>query len=244
MMLNFLSAGDTALTVEFGDSADTTLSAKVLALDRKLASASLRGVVEIVPALCSLTLYYRPAQTSAEVLKAQLEPLCVALDEVILAGRRWRLPVQYGGGHGPDLAEIAHAAGLSPQAAASLHASLDYRIYMVGFLPGQPYMGDLPPGLQRPRRDTPRIAVPAGSVAIATTMTVIYPWESPGGWHIIGCTPVPLFDAGWTPPALLAAGDVVSFEMIGADELATLQGRATRGEWRPEAHSEPAPVRR
>lgn len=233
----FVSAGDTALTIEFGDRADWAHSARVLALDARLAAACLPGIAELVPTLRSLTVHYHPGETDAASLAAAIAPLCVDLDapgpHAAAVPHRWRLPVAYGGAHGPDLDAVAARAGLAPAAAAALHASVDYAVYMIGFLPGHPYLGDVPPPMRLPRRDTPRIAVPAGSVAIATTMTVIYPWESPGGWHILGRTPAPLFDARRSPPSLLAPGDLVRFEPITADEHAALAARATAGEWRP-----------
>lgn len=232
--VKFLSAGDTALTVEFGDTAGLAQSARVLALDRRLVAAALRGVVETVPTLRSLTVHYRPGETSAAALRAAIAPLCNALDEVVLDGKQWRLPVCYGGDYGPDLDWVAAAAGISAAAAAALHAGIAYHVYMIGFLPGHPYMGDLPEALRLPRRDTPRVAVPAGSVAVATSMTVIYPWESPGGWHILGRTPAPLFDASAATPALLAPGDIVRFEPVSIDDFAVLLRRAELGEWRPD----------
>lgn len=231
--VRFLSAGDTALTVEFGDRAELALSAKVLALDRRLAALELPGVVEIMPTLRSLTVHYRPSETSAETLRAALLPLCSGLDEVSLAASRWRLPLHYGGSDGPDLAMIASRTGQTEEAVARLHASVPYRVYMIGFLPGQPYIGDLPKALELPRRDTPRVAVPAGSVAIATTMTVIYPWQSPGGWHIVGRTPARLFDAAQSPPSLLTPGDIVEFVPASEAEVRTLDARYESGEWRP-----------
>jgi KipI family sensor histidine kinase inhibitor len=232
--VRFLSAGDTALTVEFGDTAELALSAQVLALDRRLTAAGLPGVVETVPTLRSLTVYYRPAATSAKLLKAAIAPLCEGLEGLAPEGRCWQLPVAYGGEFGPDLEHVARHAQMTEQAVADLHASVGYRVYMIGFLPGHPYMGDLPALLRLPRRDTPRVAVPAGSVAIATSLTVVYPWESPGGWHILGRSPAPLFDAAWSPPSLLAPGDRVTFQSISPDDLKALRQRIARGEWRPQ----------
>lgn len=233
-MVRFLPAGDTALTIEFGEVADLAMSARVLALDRRLATAGLAGVVETVPTLRSLTVHYLPSVTTAAELQAAIEPLREDLEAAAPVGRRWHLPVHYGDTDGPDLDAVAQQTGLTPEGCARLHASVTYRIYMIGFLPGHPYMGDLPPALRLPRRHTPRVAVPAGSVAIATTMTVIYPWESPGGWHIIGRTPAPLFDVRMAAPALLAAGDVISFEPIDTDVLESLDERVRDGTWRPE----------
>src|SRR4029453_11750555 len=117
------------------------------------------------------------------------------------------IPVHYGGSDGPDLADVALAAGLSEAEVVARHAGASYRVFMLGFLPGFAYIGPLDPSLARPRRATPRPRVPAGSVAIAGVLTGIYPMESPGGWHLIGRTTAKLFDAGGTPPAILRAGD-------------------------------------
>lgn len=248
MTPRFLAAGDTALTVELGDRAELDLSLQVLALYGSIAKARIEGVVEVVPTLRSLTVHYDPCATSSSALKLALQPLLAGvggqagapageMDEGPAAGRRWLIPACYEPEHGPDVASVAAACGLTPWQVTALHACVSYRVLMIGFLPGHPYMGDLPPPLRVPRRDTPRTSVAPGSIAIATTMSVIYPLESPGGWHIIARTPVRLFDPARAEPSLLTPGDEVRFRPIDAMEFADLSNRAAAGTWSiaPEA---------
>ena len=230
MTFRILNAGDTALTIEFGDRVDRSLLAAVAALDGTLAQAigkgGLHGVVETVPTFRSLTVIYDPLLTTRD----EIEP---AIRAAILSsggtrrrvGRQWQLPVCYGdqiAGCGPDLADLAVACGLPLAEVIRLHAGATYEVYMLGFLPGFAFMGDLPAVLSRPRRSEPRLRVPAGSVATAGTLTAIYPCESPGGWHLIGACPLPLFSAAWPQAALLLPGDRVNFRAIDEAEYGAL----------------------
>jgi inhibitor of KinA len=227
--VRFLSVGDRALVVEFGDTIDRRLSREVLRLDRVLRAMPPTGVVETVPTFRSLMVHYDPLSTS----RADLEHVITGLldrDEGADANARlWRIPVCYEDEFAPDLAEVARLTGLAPGNVVTLHSSTRYHVYMLGFLPGFPYLGDLPAALALPRRADPRVRVPAGSIAIATTLTAIYPYASPGGWHLIGATPIPLFDPARTPTALLAAGDEVQFEPIDPDAFAAIRGAVARG---------------
>ncbi|HXF54324.1 MAG TPA: 5-oxoprolinase subunit PxpB [Hyphomicrobiaceae bacterium] len=234
-MVRILSAGDTALTVEFGETAERRLSEAVLALDARLAASRPRGVVELIPTLRSLTIHYDPCVTSAAELSCTVEPLLNGLERQPLRGRRWVIPVCYSADFAPDLKEVAERSGLSPKQVIDLHTSVDYRIYMLGFLPGYPYMGEVPQQLRLPRRQSPRTSVPAGSVAIASMMTAIYPLESPGGWHLIGRSPVRLFEAERDPAVLLAPGDRVRFAAITRAEFDELEKKSRAGSWLPTA---------
>jgi len=230
-----LDAGDGAFTIEFGDRIDPALSARVAALDRAvraaIAQGALPGVVETMPTFRSLTVLYDPLRTRRAEVQAALGPLLAAGDDAAAsAGRQWRLPVGYGGEAGADLDELAAAAGLSREAVIDLHAGTIYRVYMIGFLPGFPFMGDLPAPLHRPRRAEPRLRVPAGAVAVANGLTAVYPWQSPGGWHLIGRCPVPLFDAAADQPSLLAPGDSVRFEPVSPARLAELEAAIAAGD--------------
>lgn len=230
-----LDAGDGAFTIEFGDRIDPALSARVAALDRAvraaIAQGALPGVVETMPTFRSLTVLYDPLRTRRAEVQAALGPLLAAGDDAAAsAGRQWRLPVGYGGEAGADLDELAAAAGLSREAVIDLHAGTIYRVYMIGFLPGFPFMGDLAPPLHRPRRTEPRLRVPAGAVAVANGLTAVYPWQSPGGWHLIGRCPVPLFDAKAAQPSLLAPGDSVRFEPVSPVRLAELEAAIAAGD--------------
>jgi KipI family sensor histidine kinase inhibitor len=229
-MTRFLPCGDTALAVEFGDRADRRLSALVLALADRVKAAAVAGIVEVVPTFRSLTIHYDPLTVPHEELKHRLAPLLAGLDATERPGRLWRIPVCYHASVAPDLFEVAERTGLTPDRVVELHCSVVYHVYMVGFLPGFPYLGDLPPELVLPRRENPRTAVPAGSVAIATTQSSIYTLESPGGWHLIGRTPLLLWDRRRDPPAILAAGDKVAFQPIPLDAYAELAARSAAGD--------------
>lgn len=208
----FLASGDTALVVEFGDRMDRHLSALVLNLHRRLRDADLAGVVETVPTFRSLLVHYDPLVVRANELKAQLAPLLDGLEAEAMVGHRWMFPTCYDGEEfAPDLADVARLTDTTPAEVVALHSTVEHLVYVIGFLPGLPYLGDLPARLELPRRTSPRIKVPAGSVAIAMNQTVIYPLESPGGWHIIGRTAVPLFDPRRGQPVLLSPGDTVRF---------------------------------
>lgn len=224
-----LTSGDTALVVEFGREVDRRVSALVLALTRRLADARLTGVVELVPTFRSLMVHYDPLVIAPADLSARLAALAAGLDAVEEPGRLWRLPACYDPAVAPDIADVAAATGLTPAEIAALHSAETYHVYMLGYLPGFPYMGDTPPALRLPRRTDPRVKVPAGSIAIATAMTAVYGIESPGGWNLIGRTPALMWDLRRDPPALLAAGDKVRFEPIGLSDYEALAASAAAG---------------
>jgi len=230
MQARLLDAGDTAVTVEFGDGIDPVLLARVEAFDQAvralIAQGGLPGIVETVPTFRSLTLVYDPLLTSRSDIDPQLHSLLDSTSVVSgEVGRLWRFPVCYGGEYGPDLEPLAAAVGLAPEEVVRLHTCTPVRVYMLGFLPGFPFMGDLPEALSQPRRSEPRVRVPAGSVATAGRLTAIYPWESPGGWHLLGRCPVPLFSPQWPGAALLQPGDRVSFEPVDAAAFAEIEKR-------------------
>ena len=230
MKARLLDVGDAAVTVEFGDGIDPALLAQVEAFDHAvlaaIADGRLQGVIETVPTFRSLTILYDPLLTSRAVIDLILGELLATTHTAIGEnGRLWRFPVCYGGEYGPDLESLAAAVARSPDEVVRLHATTTVRVYMLGFLPGFPFMGDLPEVLSQPRRSEPRIRVPAGSVATAGRLTAIYPWESPGGWHLLGRCPVPLFSTRWPGAALLQPGDRVGFEPVDAAEFAALARR-------------------
>ena len=220
--VRFLPSGDCALTVEFGDRVDRAVNARVMALWRALERERPEGVTEAVPTFRSLLVHYDPLVIDATRLREAIEGL--RPDEAVAEGRgrTVTLPVAYGGAHGPDLTDVAEGAGIDPDEAVRLHSAITHHVYMIGFAPGHPYLGDLPEALTLPRRATPRTRLEAGTVAIAVGQTVIYPFPSPGGWHAIGRTPARLFDIDRDPPALLAAGDRVRFRPVEAAEFDAL----------------------
>ncbi len=229
----FFDCAESALLVDFGPNYSKALSLEILNVSEGLARTALSGLKESVPALSSLTVFYDPLTLPKERLTAEIKALCVTQQPAAPGGRTFEIPVIYGGVAGPDLDDVASRAGITASEAASLHAGQLYQVYMLGFLPGFAYLGDLPEPLQLPRRSTPRARVPGGSVAIAAEMTAVYPLESPGGWHLIGSTPVVLWDIARQAEPLLKPGDRVRFVEVSGSEAEELRNRAAAG-WRPE----------
>lgn len=224
-----LPAGDTALVVEFGDQVDRELNMWVLALDRRLREAQLEGLIDCVPTFRSLLVHYDPLLLSATTLMTHVSELMEDLQMTAAGGRVWRLPVCYDAVLAPDLGDVAARTGLSPSQVIEQHSTTTYHVYMLGFLPGQAYLGDLPPDLALPRRASPRTRIPAGSLAIATTMTCIFPMETPCEWHLIGRSPVRLWERTPDAQALLEPGDRVIFTPISLREYEDLAAKAAEG---------------
>ena len=219
----FLAAGDAALIIEFGTVVDPALIAAVQALDRAVLAAQLRGVVETVPSFRSLMIHYDPLITSSAALSEAVAALDRSATGPQQEVRRWSLPCCYAAKFGPDLDHVAEASGLDTGAVIEAHAAAGFTVAMLGFLPGCPFLSGLDERFDLPRRTEPRTRLAAGSVAVAQTLSVIYPTESPGGWHLIGNCPLPLFDPGRSPPALLAPGDQVRFRPIDTAEHARIR---------------------
>jgi KipI family sensor histidine kinase inhibitor len=216
----FRLMGDRALLVEMGDQISPSINEKVRELFLKLDRTPAEGVVELVPGYRSLMVVYDPLRIGPDRLREAILQLHQATDpSLVPEPRTLQVPVVYGGEYGPDLEWVADFHKISQEQVISLHVGTTYRVYMIGFTPGYPYLGELPEGLATPRRETPRTAVPQGSVAIAQRQTGIYPAQSPGGWHILGWTPMKLFDAGQWPPTPLEMGDRVRFIPIHKEEI-------------------------
>jgi len=222
--------GDAALVVHVASTADAGAVATIdlvrLTVDR-LRAAALPGVVDVAAGSGTVTLFLDPAVTSAAALGPVVESLVGSLLPAASTGtlvppRSVSLPVCYGGAHGPDLAAVATHTRLTAEEVVRRHAAATYRVAMIGFLPGFPYLVGLPAELATPRLPVPRQAVPAGAVGIAGDRTGVYPLASPGGWQIIGRTPRALFRPHADPPVLLAAGDVVRFFPVDAATFARL----------------------
>lgn len=228
-----LKAADSALVIEFGSTIDRATSNRVLALAETLASAGLPGTTEIVATFRSLSVNYDPLLTTGRELEQAITALMKQSGAISQARRLWEIPVCYEPAHAPDIAEVARTVGLTVAEVAALHASTRYHVYMIGFVPGYPYMGDLPPKLRLPRRPDPRTRVPPGSLAIATGMTAIYPHESPGGWHLIGTSPLRFFDPERAKGALLEPGDAVKFHAVKADEFSRIRSAVERNDYVP-----------
>ena len=227
-----LHCGDSALIVQFGDAIDRAVNAEVLRLRGHLLAAKPAGIVDLVPTFRSLAIHYDPRLTREARLRD-------AVDSALRSDARWEhtatvweVPVCYADAHAPDLAEVAERTGLGRDEVVALHTSVRYYTYMVGFTPGYPYLGDLDARLELPRRRDPRVRVPAGSVCIATTLTAIYPLESPGGWHLIGTTPISVFDARGAAPALFSPGDWIEFAPISPAEFESIRADTEAGRYR------------
>lgn len=222
-----LPAGDAALTVEFGDSIAPEINDRVLAFAQVvdvLRPDERRGIIEVVPTYRSATVYFDPLAADGRLLAERLRTLAETLPpRRATKPRTVEIPVIYGEAFGPDLAEVAAHAGLPVEEAIRLHASVEYRCYMLGFSPGFPYLSPVPDALAMSRLAEPRASVPAGSVGIAGLQTGVYPIESPGGWRLIGRTPLRLYDPGRTQPFLIEAGDAVRFVAISRSEFERYQ---------------------
>ena len=224
-----LSAGDTAIVVEFGEQIDRNVSTTVLALARRVAEARLEGVVECVPTFRSLMVHYDPLLLSTDSLVSRIDELVQGLQTTKRVGRQWQLPACYDASIAPDLDDVAGRTGLSPAQVVECHSATTYHVYMIGFMPGMAYLGDVPEVLRLPRRSTPRIKVPAGSLAIATMMSCVYPLDTPAGWHLIGRSPVPFLIRRPRPAALLAPGDTVRFAPVSLREYEDLLAKSAVG---------------
>jgi len=217
--VRFLTLGDSAVSVEFGDSISLAVNQRVMALQQVLAAKAadneLPGIRELVPTYCSLMVLYDSLVLDYDTLIARLEELT---DDLQLPEEKNKtvveIPVAYGGEYGPDLAEVAALHGMTEAEVIACHAAPEYPVYMLGFVAGFPYLGGMDSRLATPRRKTPRLKIAAGSVGIAGGQTGIYSVESPGGWQIIGRTPLQLYAADREQPILLSAGQYIKFKPI------------------------------
>lgn len=209
---------DQAITIEFAAAINEATNMQVIALQHAVESNPIKGFMEAVPAYGSLTVYFND-QVSASTVRFWLSDLSDQVSNTIdtslrTNGKQISIPVCYDPSLGTDLDWVAAHLNLSMEAIIDLHTSIAYRVYMIGFIPGFPYMGTLPRALEVPRKQTPSMKIPAGSVAIAGKQTGIYPSEVPGGWQVIGRTPLKLFDLSQSACSFLNAGDLVTFKPI------------------------------
>ena len=229
----FLPAGDQALVVELGDAISPECNRRVHNLMAAIENQGIEGVIDLVPTYRSLLVLYDAMQLSHTEVQDRLLKIERSLDEGAVGKPRVvHVPTLYSGEHAPDLAFVAQNAGLTPADVVSIHSGTDYLVYMMGFTPGFPYLGGLSEKLVTPRLATPRVRIPAGSVGIAESQTGVYPVESPGGWRLIGRTPLRLFDPKREPPSLIVAGDYVRFvPLSGEEEYVRIQDLVGRNEY-------------
>ncbi|CAN5179665.1 5-oxoprolinase subunit PxpB [soil metagenome] len=223
--------GDRALIIAFGSTIDPAINRRVIEVAARIRLAAMAGVTDIVPSFAAIGVHYEPASIAVGrgelpyvALLRRLRPLLEEHPDAGVADASpiVEIPVCYGGRYGPDLAEAARLCEMTPDELVALHqqpGEPPLKVYMIGFAPGAPYIGLLDQRLSLPRRSTPRIDVPAGTVAIANRQSVIYPYTGPGGWNLIGRTPLTLFDPTRDPPGLLNPGDRVRFRAIDETEL-------------------------
>jgi inhibitor of KinA len=221
--------GDSALLVEYTSEIDEVVNAAVLAAGERVRQARVPGVRDVVPAFASFAVHFDPVVTDVEALRELIAAaVATAPDAPVSEKAAHAIPVCYGGSYGPDLIEVAAWAGCTPDDVVSAHAARSYRVFMLGFLPGFPYMAAVDDRIAMPRRNAPRALVAAGSVGIAGRQTGVYPLDSPGGWQIIGRTPLRLFDPAHEPAALLAPGQRVRFCPISSSEFAAAREARAR----------------
>ncbi len=216
--------GDSALVLAFAARIDLELNDRVHALAAALLTALGSDRVECVPAYHTLTVHFDPMQDDFETLSAVIVGMPEESGHALQSARQISIPVCYDARLAPDLAAVAEHAGLSTETLVHLHSTADYRVYFLGFKPGFAYLGGLPEALHMPRRASPRLNVPAGAVGIGGAQTGIYPSPSPGGWQLIGRTPLSLFDVQKSPPSLLQPGDRLMVEVITFSEFIALGG--------------------
>lgn len=213
----YLPAGDSAVSVEVGDAIHPEINTTIRGLAHALETHPLEGIREYIPTYCSLLVIYDPAQLLFAELIDYLKQLEMRIENVALPeSRTIEIPAVYGGEFGPDLEFVARCHDLSQEEVIALHTGPEYLVYMLGFTPGFCYLGGLSEDLETPRLAEPRTRIPAGSVGIAGKQTGIYPIDSPGGWQIIGRTPLCLFDPYRNPPVFIRAGDSIRFIRIDA----------------------------
>lgn len=230
--IKLLTAGDSSILLQFGNTIDPAINQKIAATVQLMREQHINGVTDVIPAFCSLLINYDPRVISYEQIKRRMEAL-VKID--VTAGdtrkRVFEIPVCYGGEYGPDIQNIADHAGLSVEEVIQIHTSRDYLIYMLGFLPGFTYLGGLDERIHTPRLANPRIRIPAGSVGIGGSQTGIYPMDSPGGWQLMGMTPVKTYDPDREVPILVEAGDYIRFVAIDEDEFHRIKELVDKNEY-------------
>ncbi len=211
--LRIVAAGDAALLLRLGDRIDPAINVRALSVAREVRDRDDPAVRDIVVGYASVTVYFDPLAVEAPVIEERLRRAAAACARAqASASKLVPIPVTYGGEAGPDLREVAAFAACTEDEVVARHLGREYRVFMLGFLPGFPFMGIVDPSIAMPRRDTPRLAVPRGSVGIAGLQTGIYPVESPGGWRLIGRTETVMFDPSSSTPTFLEPGDRVRFQ--------------------------------
>lgn len=228
--VKFLLTGDTSMSVEFGNEISEEINAKIRAFNIALQNSKLPGIVETVPTYRSLMVHYDPGVIQYAPLVKALKGLLGQLDHIeIPPSQVLEVPVLYGGELGPDLEFVAQHNGKTPEEVVRIHTSTEYLIYMLGFTPGFTYLGGMSQEIATPRLKTPRVKIPGGSVGIAGSQTGVYPIDSPGGWQLIGRTPVKMYDPNRETPILPQAGQYIKFRAIDQAEYDQIAAQCEAG---------------
>ncbi len=228
----FLPAGESCVVVDFGEYIDYNVNRKVQALRKALEKAAFPSIRELLPTYRSLAIYLNPLKENPRNLRKKIEEILSSMEkENLPPGEAVDIPVCYGEDFGPDLGFVASSNGLSEEEVLRRHSGREYYCYMLGFTPGFPYLGGMDPSIATPRLSKPRQTIPGGSVGIADQQTGIYPIESPGGWQLIGRTPLTLFDPRKNPPILLEAGLWIRFVPVSSEEYRDIARQVASGEY-------------
>lgn len=229
--MNIKQFSENALTIYMGDDVDAQVNRQLVSLKNEIESLELEGVEEIVISYTSLIIYYDLFKADVAAIEAGVNDIDT---KALLKGefeyKIVEIPVCYGGDYGPDIGSFSED-GLSTEDVIEMHSNKEYIVYMLGFMPGFPYLGGLDEKLHKGRLETPRVRIPAGSVGIGGKQTGMYPFESPGGWNLLGRTPVPLFDGRRDEPILYQAGDRIVYRSISEDEYKEIEALAEKGEY-------------
>lgn len=237
--VKIMPSGDRAMVVEFGNAIDAEMNDQVHMLAKKIKEDNIPGIVELVPTFRSLMVYYDPFCTSYGKLKSVFETYGEAKEKA--AGRKKRIlkiPCCYGARFGQDLADMEAYTGLDRDEIIAIHSSVDYRIYMMGFLPGFVYLGGLDKRIEIPRLKTPRVKIHPGAVGIGGSQTGVYPLASPGGWRLMGGTPVDFYDPERKEPILCKAGEYIRFIPITIDDYYDIRRMIVNGTYEVEVVEE------
>ncbi|WP_405097416.1 5-oxoprolinase subunit PxpB [Oceanobacillus sp. FSL H7-0719] len=230
--------GDRGMRVQLGDSISKETNEQIRSLSALLEKENINGIIEWIPTYTSVTIYYDPAQISYETLEGRMNSLYGSLSQIdIPPAEVITIPVCYGGESGPDLQHVAEVNQLTEEEVIQIHTGSDYLIYMMGFSPGFPYLGGMSEKIATPRLASPRAKIPAGSVGIAGSQTGVYPSESPGGWQIIGRTPLDLYNPNSDRPILLQTGNYVRFKQVSEKEYEKIVQAISEGTYLVERNS-------